>query len=227
MQIAVSIPVKDLNSALELIEEANLAADLIELRLDYAKSLSERDLKRLIDSCKKPVIATNRLKKEGGNGNFSGTETDRVNLLIKAIEFKAGYVDIEFGAKPESVKKILKNRNGSKIILSYHDFKKTPKFLELKKLLKKMIALKPDVVKIACTALKKEDNESIILLIEEAKKSNVEIIAFCMGHLGKYSRAHSCDFGACITFASIGMGLETAAGQMTISELNAYRDEFG
>ena len=121
----------------------------------------------------------------------------------------------------------MKKKGLTKIILSYHDFKKTPSFAELKKLLKKMASFKPDIVKIACFAKTEKDNETMILLIEEAKKMEMDIIAFCMGEKGKYSRIHSCDFGAFLTFASLGKGIETAKGQITVEKMRDYSEEFG
>src|SRR3989338_6991562 len=58
-------------------------ADLIELRLDYIKSLNNTKLKSLIENCKKPVIATNRKKDEGGF--FNGSKT---KIIVSYHNFK-------------------------------------------------------------------------------------------------------------------------------------------
>lgn len=224
MKIAVSIPVKSLKIALKLISKANRKADFIELRLDYSRHLAENELQKLVMACRKPVIATVRSKKEGGF--FSGKLNEKIALLEKAVELGVQFVDVEFGCGKSAVREILKKKGLAKLILSYHNFKKTPSFSELKKLLEKMLVLKPDVVKIACFAKTEKDNDAMILLMEEAKKLDVEIIAFCMGKMGKYSRLHSCDFGAFLTFASLEKGMETACGQLTVSELKSYIEEF-
>jgi len=224
MKIVAAIPVHSLKKSLSLIRKANKKADLIELRLDYAKKLDEKDLQKLISSASKPVIATNRPKKEGGF--FSGKENERISILESAISIGVEYVDIEFSSGKKAISELIKKKGLTKLILSHHDFKKTPSFSELKKLLKKMASLKPDIVKIICFAKSEKDNETMVLLIEEAHKMKIDIIAFCMGEKGKYSRMHSCDYGACFTFASISNEKKTAEGQFTIEEMRSYREEF-
>ena len=112
----ICIPVisRDMVSAIKDIKKANKIADIIELRIDF---VSDLDLKKLIDAAEKPIIVTNRRKSE--NGNFKGTEGERLSLLKKAIELGADYVDIEINA---DYKQIIKNKKKSKIIVSYHNF---------------------------------------------------------------------------------------------------------
>ena len=83
-------------------------ADLIELRLDYIKSLNNTKLKSLIENCKKPVIATNRKKDEGGF--FNGSEAKRIEILKNAIKFGADYADIEYSSGKKSIRDLIYNK---------------------------------------------------------------------------------------------------------------------
>ena len=68
-------------------------ADMIELRLDLlAGGDPLQTIKAVRKSTAKPIIATARLKTEGGM--FQGSERERIDLLIKA-SYYADYVDVE------------------------------------------------------------------------------------------------------------------------------------
>jgi 3-dehydroquinate dehydratase/shikimate dehydrogenase len=58
-------------------------------------------------------------------GKFNGSEQDRLHLLQKAIELGADYVDVEY----DSINQISR-RNSSKVIISHHNFKETPRNLK-------------------------------------------------------------------------------------------------
>ena len=72
-------------------------ADMIELRLDLIhKSDPLETLKAVRDATAKPIIATVRLRTEGGM--YQGSEDERIDLLIKASCY-ADYVDVELLAE--------------------------------------------------------------------------------------------------------------------------------
>ena len=217
--IAVPIATKKIKDALKQIALANETADVIELRLDYFLELSETDLKSLLKKCTKPVICTCRLLEEGGN--FRESESKRIAVLKKAMKLKTDYIDVEYETKKENLKKILDYRKKykCKIILSKHYFRHTPSLDDLLKIMDKMHKLKPDVIKIITKANALEDNTIILSLLKEGKRKGIDIIAFCMGNIGKHSRILSMPLGAFLTFASLEEGSESAEGQIPVGEL--------
>ncbi|MEM2960941.1 MAG: type I 3-dehydroquinate dehydratase, partial [Candidatus Bathyarchaeia archaeon] len=60
---------------------------------------------------------------------------------------------------------------------------------------------------------------------EMSKKTN--LVCFAMGENGLLSRILSPLFGASFTYASLERGLETAPGQITISELREIYRRLG
>lgn len=217
--IAVPITADSIKEALEQIKEANKETDIIELRLDYLKELSEKNLKQLIKACKKPVICTCRRLEEGGH--FKETETKRISVLKKAMKFKADYIDLEFGTKKTQKEKIFeyKKKHKTKIIISKHFYGHTPHLEDLEKLMKKMKKDKPDVIKIITKANTHEDGKILFSLLKIAKRQGIKMIAFCTGPMGKDSRILSMPLGSFLTFASLEKGKESADGQLTIHEL--------
>ena len=77
-------------------------------------------------------VCTLRSKNEGGK--FVGSENERKSILKLIAEYNPFLLDIEFNTL-EKDKKFLKDVKNSKtkILVSWHDFKKTPKLENLNK----------------------------------------------------------------------------------------------
>ncbi len=214
--IAVPITAETVEAALVDIRKANSKADAIELRLDFLRELNETILKELLQECKKPVIVTFRNKNYGASIEC----TERMFLLKKAIDFNADYIDLDFDTEKEFINEIAEKKGNTKIILSHHDFNETLPLHSLLQLLQSMLSIEAaDVLKIVTYAKDEKDNDTIFALIRAAKAFGKPIIAFCMGPKGRKSRIESIKMGAFLTFASLGRGKESAAGQLTVAEM--------
>lgn len=204
----------DLELAEQSLAQIQAKGYLAELRLDY---LAHPDLPRLLRSPRGPVIVTNRLPGEGGR--WQGEERDRQRLLEQAVSLGADYVDVEFNADPEWRMDILAGRGRSKIILSWHDFQGTSTPYRLADTMLAMTELRADIIKIVVYAHKPADCLALLALIPGALERGQDIIAFCMGPAGKYSRIISPLLGGYLTFAVLAAGQESASGQLTVPEL--------
>jgi 3-dehydroquinate dehydratase type I len=213
-KICIPIVEKTGEKALRSIKQVNRWADIIELRVDYLRGVK---LPLLLENRKKPFIVTNRRKGEGGQ--YKGEERKRLGVLQEALDLGADYIDVEFAVKRSFLQRLLRDKRGAQIILSFHDFRGTPSIKELQKLFGQMIRLEADVIKIVPFARSWEDNLSILSLIPFAKERRQEIVAFCMGEKGKISRVFSPFFGAAWTYASINRTRASAPGQLTVREL--------
>ncbi len=213
-KICVSIVEKTAEKALRSIKEVNRWADIIELRVDYLRGVK---LPLLLENRKKPFIVTNRRKDEGGQ--YKGEERKRLGVLQEALDLGADYIDVEFAVERSFLQRLLRDKRGAQVILSFHDFRGTPSIKELQKLFGQMIQLGADVIKIVPFARSWEDNLSVLSLIPFAKERRQKIVAFCMGEKGKISRIFSPFFGAAWTYASIDRSRISAPGQMTVREL--------
>ena len=200
--------------ALRAIEEANRLADFIELRVDYLRNTG---LETLLNAGEKPLIVTNRPKAEGGR--YAGNEKERLNILWEAVDLGAAFVDVEMRTEPSSLRELIKNKNKTRMILSFHDFKRTLSPEELRELADRMFRYGADVAKIATFARSWEDNLKILSLIPYARKKKKAIVAFCMGEKGKMSRIFAPLLGAAWTYASLDRRRASAPGQLTALEL--------
>ena len=213
-EVCIPIVETTVEKALIAIQEVYRWADLIELRADY---LRRGKLAPLVENREKPIIVTNRRKGEGGK--YKGGERKRLRVLQEAMDLGADYIDVELATERSSLQGLIRNKGGTQVILSFHDFRRTPSLKELQKLFDQMVRLGADVIKIASFASSWEDNLSVLSLIPFAKARKQEIVAFCMGEKGKLSRIFSPFLGAAWTYASLNKVKASAPGQMTVKEM--------
>jgi len=211
-----------MENALRAVEEGRRLADLIELRVDYLRGA---ELERLLKAGKKPLIVTNRRKAEGGR--YRGDEKKRLAILRQAVDLGAAFVDVEMRTERSSLRELIKNKNGTRMILSSHDFQRTCSGGELRKLLDRMMRQGADVAKIATFARSWDDNLKVLALIPYARKRGQAIVTFCMGEKGKMSRIFSPLMGAAWTYASLGRRRASAPGQLTVKEMREIWERLG
>ena len=142
-----------------------------------------------------------------------------MSVLKEAIHLGADYIDVELATERSLLQGLVRDKRGTQVILSFHDFRRTPSLKELQRISWQMIQLGADVIKIVPFAKSWEDNLSILSLIPFARERRQKIVAFCMGEKGKISRIFSPFFGAAWTYASIDRTRVSAPGQLTVREL--------
>jgi 3-dehydroquinate dehydratase/shikimate dehydrogenase len=217
----ICIPIRE--SRVERLEAAITAsrskAGYLELRLDYLdpSSLIVANLAKWAQLAEVPVIATFRRKMNGGE--FQGSEAEQMKVIEAAIAAGLPYIDLEV----ETVESFLRGSvdslkgHSARIIVSYHNFESTPE--ELSAIYQRLLATRPDVLKIATMAKSFGDNLRILDLIALGKKDRLPVIAVAMGELGIYSRILGPPRGALLTYGSLEEGRETAPGQLTADDL--------
>lgn len=136
-KVCVTIAQSNPRKIVKEIKNALSESDYIELRLDFLKpnqipfclTLSKRYLKR--------CVCTVRPTTEGGK--FQGTEKERISILKLVSEFEPYLLDVEYNTlrKNQALQKYLKSTRTS-ILVSWHDFIKTPNEKSLKVMLQKM-----------------------------------------------------------------------------------------
>jgi 3-dehydroquinate dehydratase type I len=185
-------------------------ADLFEVRID----LIGEGWREVAGRLGKPWIACNRSKGEGGK--WRGGESQRIKELLSALELGASIVDIELGT-PGLEKVVREIKGRADCLLSYHDLKGTPPLDKMREIIKNQLAAGADICKVVTTACSFKDNLSALQLIADFPQKKV--VSFAMGALGQISRVLCPLAGGYFTYASVGEGSESAAGQITVKEL--------
>lgn len=217
-RICVSIGRRDNLSAVEAAQGVVSLADVIEIRLDCIEKPS---IPVFLSAIRIPLLFTNRPAWEGGC--YAGSEELRIDLLVEAINGGAAYVDLELQAPSASLSRIRKEGEGTKtrLILSRHDFQKTPPRKELSGWLQGMRDSGADIGKIVTTAQDYHDVLRVLQLQEEAAAMNFPLIAFCMGRSGMISRLATLELGGYMTYCALDAKEATAPGQITVTDLRA------
>lgn len=217
MRICIPVPARSTAAAVKKMGEISRRADILELRIDRIRNA---DLRRLLAAREQAVIVTNRRSAEGGD--FRGTEDERVALLRQAVRLGAEYVDIEARTDKKLLRGLLaeigRQGNAARAIISWHDFSGTPDSEALRRIFRKCAAHE-GIIKIATMANEPEDNLRVLGLIPEAKRMGREIIALCMGEMGRLSRVAAPALGSYLSYASLEEGSESAPGQLTAAQM--------
>ncbi len=158
-------------------------------------------------------MCTLRPKTEGGK--FPGNEKERIAILKLIAEYTPFLLDVEFNTlkRNSSLVRYLKSTK-TKLLVSWHDFKKTPSSPELKKKMNQMNKFSSNV-KIVSTAKSTDDSNRMLELY--SKKGRNNLISFAMGDLGRISRILCLYLGSPYTYVSLGEAV--APGQFSVDEV--------
>ncbi len=174
-----------------------------EIRLDLIEDLTFEGLEHIINANKSLIITFRSGKVD---------EALRILYLSRAIELGVKFIDIEIETEQKTSAEIIHKAKHfkTKVIMSYHNYEKTP---SLNELLSKVVQSKKmgaDFVKIATFINSPKENIILMNLLGQTNKT----IVIGMGKKGKISRVMAFFFGSPFTFASISEGKETADGQL-------------
>jgi len=199
-----------------LLTKALKRSDYAELRFDFMNPIKVPLALHLVRKDLKRCICTLRPKSEGGK--FSSNEKNRISILKLIAEYNPHLLDVEFNTiiKNNDLRQYLK-RTKTNLLVSWHDFKKTPDENLLKKKLKKMSKFSKNI-KIVTTAKTIGDAMKVLSLYRNLPK-NHNLIAFAMGDSGRMSRILCTQFGSPYTYVSLGKPI--APGQFSLDEIKS------
>lgn len=222
MKICVPVCAKTLSEALGAVREIRTTpADLIEWRLDYFGEDILGSAQAVLDAAGElPVLCTFRTKAEGGEREIDPEEYFALNEALGALGVMM--LDLELmlcEAYPALAERAIAalHERGAVVVLSNHDFEKTPPRAELVDRYKRMRALGGDLPKIAVMPQNQRDVMVLLSAMTEASAGGAPLIGISMGELGKVTRVRGGAFGSVMTFASKGKA--SAPGQIDAETL--------
>jgi len=184
--------------------------EFAEIRMDRM-DLTETDIKEIFSQPKK-LIATCR------PGYLS--ENKRLSYLLNAIEAGSSFIDIELESDSRIKKSVidLARKKGCTIIISYHDYNKTPSQDALNGIVRLCLIEGAHIAKVACKINSVSDAARLLGILGNKDFEN-RLIVVGMGEKGRLVRAIASFFGGVFTYASMEKGKETADGQIENREL--------
>lgn len=190
-------------------------ADILELRVDTFKNLDLAALEagvKALKGLKKPILITVRSKKEGGAALIADSVREGI---FKALIPIADMIDVELGSV-KNLKNVLQYafRHKKKIIVSYHNFVRTPDARTLKNIIDRGVKAGGDIIKIATRVNAPEDAKRLARLLMDSRH---ELIVIGMGEKGVFTRVLFPLLGSRLTYGSITG--KTAPGQLSIGAI--------
>jgi len=205
---------------------ANTAdADLAEFRIDLLSFASDtkqviavgHELKKILGN--KPLIATIRTKNEGGQLEISDVDYGKTYQAYLKNPFM-DWLDVEMFRDQKVVSDIVQKAHQKKvlIVMSNHDFQKTPSQDEIEKRLLKQDQMGADILKIAVMPKSKQDVFTLMnATLKVSQQTTKPLLTMSMGQLGTISRVATANMGGSYSFGMIGQA--SAPGQIDVTKL--------
>lgn len=204
---------------------ASVLPDVVEWRADwYQDVLSQeatcdaiRSIRRFLPNT--PLLFTFRSHVEGGQMEIPPTVYRQ--LIRQAVQYpEIDLVDIELYLGDAAFIEAC-HAMGTPVILSNHDFTKTPSREELLSRLHAMEAMHCDIAKIAVMPQTAEDVICLLSVTEEySRTAQCPLITMSMSQLGLVSRLCGSLTGSALTFGSAGHA--SAPGQIPVQQLRDF-----
>lgn len=203
-------------------------ADIAELRADYLQDeayLNEYTVKKTLEALRKylpgrPVIFTLRTKREGGEAQVD--EEQYMAVCKGAVDTGLiDAIDIEYVHNKDNVGKLVgyANDHDVKVIMSSHDFRRTPDSAKIFDKMKQMEYRGADIAKTAVMPVENGDVFRVEQVCEQLKEElGIPFIMISMGPAGSISRFTGEQTGSVMTFGS--KGLSSAPGQPDADDLD-------
>jgi 3-dehydroquinate dehydratase I len=188
------------------LQERIAQADLLEMRIDCFR----RPIETVTAYCAAvrsllphPLIGTIR--------ENDYTSADRPTLFRAILPF-VDAIDIELGSPIGS--KVVAAAQGTTIIVSEHDFDRTPDTAALRSMVERGKKEGADIVKIATMAHQRQD---VVRLMEFTRTAAAPVVTIAMGPVGTVSRVVAPLFGSLFSYGYLTRPV--APGQLSVAEL--------
>lgn len=198
--ICAPIKKQTTSSLIKAIKEAQKYVEVVEVWFDELKSLNDKDLKNIFAIKTHPFI-------------YKCQNIENIETILK---FKPEYIDLDIDTPSKFIKKIGPKTS---LIISYHNFKKTPSTKTLKALAKKIKSKGADIIKIATQANDFEDSIRMLSFLSELHEKGERAICVCMGEKGQITRTAGLTLGNYLMYAPIKESDASAPGQLTVKQL--------
>lgn len=204
---------------------SNPDADLAEFRIDLLEFANDskqvialgHQLKKILGT--KPMIATIRTHNEGGQLTITDADYAKTYQAYLKQPFM-DMLDVEMFRDSQVVKNTIELAHAKKvlIVMSNHDFKKTPNEDEIIQRLLKQDELGADILKIAVMPQSKQDVLTLMnATLKVSQQSKKPLLTMSMGKLGTISRIATANMGGSFSFGMIDEA--SAPGQIDVTQL--------
>lgn len=228
-RICVSLVGKTLSEIQAAAQElSRIDADVIEWRVDHFNDVEDlaavkqalQEIRGILPEA--PLLFTFRSREEGGERAISKDAYFLLNATVVATGL-VDMIDVELFSDEAQIPALLAHahQSGVKVIMSNHDFHKTPAKEEIIYRLRRMQELGADLPKIAVMPQSPLD---VLTLLEatwvmKQEYATQPLITMSMGGTGVISRLAGQVFGSAMTFGAARQA--SAPGQIDVARLRS------
>jgi len=190
----------------------------LELRLDYLRNAKERAifLGWLGRQRSRAVLVATCRRRQGG-GLFHGSVTEELEILSLAVQAGCSWCDVEIEtAKKIAVAGLVSVLSPARVMLSHHDFRRTPR--NLASIIHRLSRAGGQAVKVAAQCHSIGDSVRICGMARGRR----DVVAIPMGEIGLAGRVLSLRAGSALAYAAVKR--TTAPGQFSLDAMtDLYR----
>ncbi len=207
MKLCIPINQSKSQDVLLRLQKAEKEADLVEIWFDEIIDLNELNMLLIKKKSKKDLL-------------YKVTKIDiaKIEQLLRTFE-NIKCIDFDVATDNNILKNIKKKFPKIQLIISSHNFKKTPEKNELESLAKTMFTKGADIAKLVTTANSLVDSLKMLSFLSHLTKDGKKAICICMGEPGRLTRITGHLLGNYLMYAPLEEKDSTAPGQLTIKEL--------
>ncbi len=204
--LTVTILEEEINNVLSLSEKAiKSGADCVEIRVDKIKT--NKEITQLIKEASFPYIISCRSKT--ANGFFEGSEEERIERQIRAIEAGVSIIDIELTTEENLRNKVIKSakKHNIPLLIGFENMQNMPTIGQILKALKDIESLGADIAKFAVKTSSYEDALNVLKIANWAKDLiDIPFAAIAIGEYGLFTRPIALLMGSSITYCALEEG---------------------
>jgi 3-dehydroquinate dehydratase-1 len=199
--------------------------ELLEARVDLFQKRSVEAVGERLERARRfaPILLTIRSATEGGG--WKKPEAERLELYSALLPL-VDAIDVELAAPIRRPLVAAAHGAGLTVVLSHHDFGRTPADAVLDRAVERGSSAGADIVKIATQMRDDADGARLAALF--ARHAEVPLVVIGMGQHGKKTRIFFPALGSRFTFASLDRA--TAPGQLDLAatrrELSFFFPEY-
>lgn len=216
------------NSKEEVIQEIseNPDYDFYEVWISYIKDLDTDFVWKISEEYKGKLVFLFRRQ----DLEKSELEKEVKEKIIKLLENSENFLDLDVNDQKDELEFIKKEKLGNeasfllrnKLIVSLHDYEKTP---ELEKVYKDMEKFNPEIFKVSTFCKTEQDSLKLLTLLLEIKEKGKKFIILGMGEKGIIVRIFGALWGNEMNFAPKNLDEKSAEGQLTKEKLERILGE--
>ena len=199
-----------------LLRARRIPCHIVEVRFDLIGMRHFQETLRLLPRLKKKkkhILGTFRSHREGGRLRLSDAA---LAARIEAFYPLVDLIDVEASSK--AVLRRFLDRAEIPVVVSHHNFKRTPPLASLKKFVRGVMRRPETIAKIACNVRNPKDLDTLRQLLHASPQGRVAAVG--IGRMGPLSRFWLPHQGSVLTYGYLDRS--AAPGQVSAEELAKF-----